>query len=84
MPHISIAFSFIKSQFLYKATPTAIIAVIASIAIPIGLVKNAIAAPNAVVTVVAITHTAFHATVAAVIAICAVVSAIFSPLFITN
>ena len=51
-PHISIALAFTKSQFLYKATPLAIIAVIATIAIPIGLVKNAIAPPSNVVAIV--------------------------------
>ena len=51
---------------------------------PIGLVKNASAAPNAVVTVVAIPATSFHAVVATFIAIVAVVSAIFNPVLITN
>ena len=45
---------------------------------PNGDVKNATAAPNAVVSAVAIPHIAFQATVAAVIAACAAASAIFA------
>ena len=68
-PQISIAKADTSSQCWYRSTPAVIRAVIAMMTSPIGLVRKAIAAPKAVVTVVAIAHTAFHATVAAVMAI---------------
>lgn len=71
------AFSFIVSQFLYSKTPIVIIAAMAAIAIPMGLVRKANAAPSAVVTVVPMAHTAFQAVCAAV---CAYVAAVLAPL----
>ena len=62
------AYAITVPQFWYKSTPIAIIAAIAAIAIPIGDVKKAIAAPSAVVSPVDIAHTAFHAVVAAICA----------------
>ena len=82
--HIWIAYSFTVSQCLYKKTPAATRPVIARTTKPIGLVRNAIAAPNAVVSVVATVHTAFHATVAAVITPCATASAAFAAVFKAN
>ena len=55
---------------------------IATITNPIGLVRNAIAIPNAFVTTVAIEHAALHAFVAIVIAVCATLVAIMIALFL--
>ena len=81
---VSFAKALTVSQFLYRSTPAAISAVIAIITRPIGLVRNAIAAPRAVVTVVAIAQTAFQAAVAAVMAASATVSAIFAAVLMAN
>ena len=62
------ATAFTVSQFLTNKIIPATSAAIATITNPIGDVKNATAAPKAVVTVVATAQTEFQATVAAVIA----------------
>ena len=62
------ATSLTVSQFLTNRIIPATRAAIAAITKPIGEVKNATAAPKAVVTVVAIAQTEFQVTVAAVIA----------------
>src|SRR5699024_693575 len=67
------AFSFTLSQFLYKAIPAATAPAIAITAIPIGLVKNPIAAPNPLVTNAPTFATPFHTIVAAVIPLVATV-----------
>ena len=65
------------SQFLYSNTPIAITAAIATHTSPIGLVKNAKAAPSAEVTAVPTAQIAFQAVKAAV---CAHVAAVLIPL----
>ena len=64
--HTFPATSFTVSQFFTSSTIMAMRAVTATITSPMGEVRNATAAPNAVVTVVATAQIAFHAVVAAI------------------